>query len=446
MYLGRDTGSRLWLEGSNENAYLLLAPPRRGKGVSMIIPNLLEWPGPLVATSTKDDLIVHTACALEKQRPVYVFDPTDFSEWADPVGWDPVAGCTDPQVAIYRARALTAASGSARGIQHADYFQSYNEAIHRCYLHAAAVTGRDIGVVRQWVNRADAKETVGALIASPTASAWADDLRAIAGMHPEARTNVFSGARRAYDCLADPRVLRACQPAYQPQFDAERFIDSGAALFIVGSSGVQASMAPIITALIETIVDLAKRRASRSPTRRLDPPLGLFLDECANIAPLASLPQLVSDGAGQGITTMIVLQSMGQARARWGNADAAALWDACTVKVVLGGLADARDLEMVSRMCGEVDTEVVGRSYDGAGSMTRTVSARRLAVVTPGEVRTLPRWHGLLFYESLKPIETALPGWWELKRFRGRVEDAVDRFAAQRGRAERSFTRNAFGV
>ena len=89
MYLGRDTASRAWLAGSTENAYLLLAPPRRGKGVGVIIPNLLEWDGPLVATSTKDDLIVHTACALEQQRPVYVFDPTSFSEWADPVGWDP---------------------------------------------------------------------------------------------------------------------------------------------------------------------------------------------------------------------------------------------------------------------------------------------------------------------------------------------------------------------
>jgi type IV secretory pathway TraG/TraD family ATPase VirD4 len=48
------------------------------------------------------------------------------------------------------------------------------------------------------------------------------------------------------------------------------------------------------------------------------------------------LPQLVTDGAGQGITTMIVLQSLGQARARWGIDGTAALWDGCTVKLVLG--------------------------------------------------------------------------------------------------------------
>jgi type IV secretion system protein VirD4 len=432
IYLGRDVASRTWLWGSPENAYLLLAPPRRGKGVSVIIPNLLDWPGPLVATSTKDDLIVHTACALRQERPVYVFDPTGFSEWAEPVGWDPVAGCEDPQVAIYRARALNAAAGSSQGIQHADYFQSYNEAIHRCYLHAAAVSGRDIATVRQWVNRAESHDAIRCLRDSPVAPEWADDLEAITGMHDQAVSNVFSGARRAYDCLADPRVLRACQPGVATGFNAPRIITENAALFIVGTSGAQASIAPIITALIETIVNAAKKHAARSATRRLTPPLGLFLDECANIAPLPSLPQLVTDGAGQGITTMIVLQSLGQARARWGAEGTAALWDGCTVKIVLGGLADTRDLETVSRMCGDADIEVPGRTYNPAGEQTRSFSQRRVPAYSTGQVRTLRRWHGLLFYEELRPIETALAGWWELGRYRPRVEQALSSFAMSR--------------
>jgi type IV secretion system protein VirD4 len=153
--------------------------------------------------------------------------------------------------------------------------------------------------------------------------------------------------------------------------------------------------------------------------------LGLFLDECANIAPLPSLPQLVTDGAGQGITTMIVLQSLGQARARWGADGTAALWDGCTVKIVLGGLADTRDLETVSRMCGDIDIEVPGRSYNAAGEQTRSFSHRRVTAFSARQVRTLRRWQGLLFYEELRPIETALPGWWDLPQYRHRVDQAV---------------------
>ncbi|HXC75742.1 MAG TPA: TraG/TraD/VirD4 family protein, partial [Candidatus Acidoferrum sp.] len=191
-------------------------------------------------------------------------------------------------------------------------------------------------------------------------------------------------------------------------------------------------MAPIITAMIETIVNAAKQGAARSRTRRLTPPLGLFLDECANIAPLPSLPQLVTDGAGQGITTMIVLQSLGQARARWGPEGTAALWDGCTVKIVLGGLADTRDLEMVSRMCGDVDVDMQARSYDAAGEQTRSFSQRRVPAFSVGQVRTVCKWHGLLFYEELRPIETALAGWWELGRYHPRVEQALNSFAASR--------------
>jgi len=144
----------------------------------------------------------------------------------------------------------------------------------------------------------------------------------------------------------------------------------------------------------------------------------------------------VTDGAGQGITTMIVLQSLGQARARWGVDGTAALWDGCTVKIVLGGLADTRDLETVSRMCGEVDVDVPGRTYNAAGEQTRSFSRRRVPTFPAGQVRTLQRWHGLLFYEEMRPIETALAGWWDLGRYRPRVEPAVMAFASSRAKTQ----------
>ena len=81
-------------------------------------------------------------------------------------------------------------------------------------------------------------------------------------------------------------------------------------------------------------------------------------------------------------------QSLGQARARWGVNGAAALWDGCTVKLVLGGLSDPGDLETVSRMCGEVDIEVAGRTYTPAGEQTRSFSHRRVPAFSPAQLRT----------------------------------------------------------
>ena len=423
MYLGRDVASRLRLSGSTENSYLLLAPPRRGKGMGVIVPNLLDWQGPAVVPSTKDDNVLHTAAYLARERPVSVLDPMGLSGWTPRVRWSPVAGCLDPQVAIYRAKAFCVASASSRGIEHADYFLAHNEAIHRCYLHAAAILGRGIATVREWVNRSEIAEPVRALARSEVAPGWAEDLRAIGNLEARTQSNVFSGARRVLDCLATPQVLEACSPDPEhPGLDVDDFLDERGVLYLIGTSGAQLSMAPIITALIESIVDAAKRRAARLPERRLTPPLGLFLDECANIAPLPSLPQLVSDGGGQGITTMVVLQSLGQARARWGADATRALWDACTAKLVLGGLADASDLEMISKLCGDVDRiEHLPAGERGQRSLQR----RRVPAMSPAQIRNVRRWRGLLLYEHLRPVEVALPGWWGLRRYRNRVRIAL---------------------
>ena len=107
-----------------------------------------------------------------------------------------------------------------------------------------------------------------------------------------------------------------------------------------------------MAALIEDLIDAARRLAARSPRQRLDPPLALLLDEAANY-PLPSLPSLMSEGGGSGITTMAVLQSLAQARDRWGTEAAQAIWDSAIVKIVLGGSSDADDLSDLSRLVGE---------------------------------------------------------------------------------------------
>ena len=58
----------------------------------------------------------------------------------------------------------------------------------------------------------------------------------------------------------------------------------------------------------------------------------------------------MSDGGGSGISTIVVLQSLAQARAVWGENQASAIWDAAIVKAILGGGSNARDLEDLSKL------------------------------------------------------------------------------------------------
>src|SRR5699024_11294307 len=93
-------------------------------------------------------------------------------------------------------------------------------------------------------------------------------------------------------------------------------------------------------AFVEARSETARKIAARSRGARLAPPLLLALDEIGNLAPLPSLPTLMAEGGGTGITTLPVLQSLAQARNKWNDNAAGAIWDASIVKIILGGASN----------------------------------------------------------------------------------------------------------
>ena len=137
----------------------------------------------------------------------------------------------------------------------------------------------------------------------------------------------------------------------------------------MGSPGAQHSVAPIVAALIEDVVDTARHQAAASPTRRLESGLVLMLDECANIAPLGDLPKLAAELGGLGITTAVILQSVASARTIWGEAGERALRDLANITLVWGGQKDVAFLEEISRLAGEHDELVETRHPERVGQV-----------------------------------------------------------------------------
>lgn len=113
----------------------------------------------------------------------------------------------------------------------------------------------------------------------------------------------------------------------------------------------------------------------------------LALDEVANIVPLPQLPALMSFAGGTGLFVTAVLQSMAQARNRWGHDAAAMLWGAATVKIALGGLA-GDDLREISELSGEYrETVLTWQRGQGGHSVSSALQDRK--TLTPEQVRTL---------------------------------------------------------
>jgi type IV secretory pathway TraG/TraD family ATPase VirD4 len=182
-------------------------------------------------------------------------------------------------------------------------------------------------------------------------------------------------------------------------------------LYLLGTATGASATATLVAALIEDLVDAARRLAARSPGQRRDPPLALILDEAANY-PLPSLPSLMSEGGGSGITTMALLQSLAQARDPWGREAAQVIWDSAIVKIVLGGSSNADDLADLSRLIGEREVREWSETRHGS-SKDRSVSSstRYRPILEPSELRRLPFGTGLLLLRSAPPITMKLRPW-----------------------------------
>ena len=295
-------------------------------------------------------------------------------------------GCADPHVAMVRAKALTV--GAANGTTDANFWQASAEQAIRALLHAAALGGRSAADLYRWsLSAVHAREAVMILATHPgAAAAWHQGLESLIGADPRQRDSVWAMVAIAFAALADPKVLDAVSPADDEVFDPAVFLKGNGTIYLLGTSTGAAATAGLVGAFLEDVLEVARRQAAVSPGARLDPPLTLVLDEAANY-PLPSLTSVMSEGGGSGICTMVVLQSLAQARAVWGEHAAAAIWDAAVVKVVLGGGSNARDLDDLSTLVGQRQQTVTTVSVGADGRRSTSTSSHEVPVLEPAALR-----------------------------------------------------------
>ena len=409
------TAHRQEVWASVEDSILLIGPPRSGKGLHLVIPAILDAPGAVVTTSTRPDNV--TACLRARKRigPVAVFDPQHLAEGLPAeMRWSPIRGCESPQTAMIRAAGLASATGlSAGGVEGGDFWEGKTKAALQALLHAAALDRRSPSELFRWtLDPTSAADAVAILTNHPdAATGWADSLASMIDADPRTRDSIWQGVSLSLAALAEPRVLDAVSPAEGEEFDPEAFIRERGTLFLLATGAGAGNSAALVAALVEDLVETARRMAARSTGARLDPPMLLCLDEIGNLAPLPSLPTLMAEGGGTGITTLAVLQSLAQARDKWNEHQAGAIWDASIVKIILGGASNSRDLQDLSTLIGERDELTDTTTVGDHGSRSNQRSVRRVAILPPDHLRRLPFGTAVTLLRSAPPIITDLRAW-----------------------------------
>jgi type IV secretion system protein VirD4 len=392
-----------WHHARPERAVLLLGPPRSGKTSGVMIPGVLSHTGPAVCTSTKPDVARATRRARSRFGRVWVFDPTGQGGGAsadERLRWSPVRASARWDGALLMARAMTTAAGVGTGTTHGSHWAKRSQALLAPFLHAAALDGRDMETVLDWVMRHELDEA-GILLEQERASRLAfGSLIGLLNTEDRERASIFSAAADALQAYSSEAALEA---AKDPNFEPEPFVASEDTIYIHAPTEEQAGAAPIVCGLLAEI-----RRATYHAHQQgsLRGRVLFALDEVANIAPLEELPQIASEGGGQGLVLLAALQDLSQARARWGGA-ADGFLTLFGAKLILPGIADTRTLEAISTALGEYDRQMVstsrGSSITGflgpqqpaTPPRTRTVSTQRTRVLPPGEIANIPAGHAL---------------------------------------------------
>ena len=415
--LGRSRGREIW--ASVEDSILVIGPPRSGKGLHLVINAILDAPGAVVTTSTRPDNITATLRARQERGPVAVFDPQRLTAGladvpAVGVRWSPIRGCEEPLTAMIRAAGLSSSTGlSSGGVESGGFWEGKTRSALQALLHAAALERLSTRTLFEWsLAPSAAADAVGILSSHPAAAkGWADSLQSMISSDPRTRDSIWMAVAQALASLADPRVLDAVNPDADEEFDPAAFLTSNGTIYLLATGAGSGASWPLVAAFIEDLTETARRLAAASPGSRLDPPLLLALDEIGNLAPLPSLPVLMAEGGGTGITTMPVLQSLSQARSKWGEHAASTIWDASIVKVILGGASASKDLQELAVLIGEREeiADTVTISDYGTRSLQR--STRRASIMPPERIRMLPFGTGLTLLRSAPPIVTQLRRW-----------------------------------
>jgi type IV secretion system protein VirD4 len=415
-----DQGGSL-IAAENGRSLLVVAPTQTGKTSSLAVPAILEWEGPVVATSVKSDLVRDTLARRQLMGDAMVFDPTAATS-LPAVRATPLAGCGSWERTLSIAHSLVSAAKPERpGLEGSEFWYGLAEKLIAPLMRAARASGKDMGSVMRWLDNADLTEhEVEDLLAEADEPGALQAFRAVRDFEDRQRSSVYATAQQVLFAYSDPRVLDS---ATGSDYTPARLLDGGSnTLYLCSPAHEQERLRPIFATLVRELVGVAYEAATATG-RPLDPPLLLVLDELANIAPIANLDEVASTGAGQGIQLVSIVQDLSQLRSRYGNR-AQSIANNHTAKLFGPGLSDPETLGYVSRVLGPGRFQQSSESSGEPGRHSRTESTTYRDLVPPGLVREADWGSALLIYGNLPPARIGLRFWPETKRLRRLVDEA----------------------
>ena len=411
--VGRHDDTVLRLDG--EGHILTVAPTRSGKGVSCVIPNLLDHCGSALITDPKGENYAVTAGWRRRAgHDVHALDPfglVDQLAAYNPIDLVDIQSPDAADDARMLADMLVLSEGKESGDQ-SFWNEEARGLLTGLILHVASnpkPESRTLTEVRDLLTQPP--DSFRALLTAMSNNTATDGLiaRASARILQKAdreRSGVISTAQSHTHFLDSPRMKRVLGSS---TFDFASLKRESATIYLVLPTDRIDSYSRWLRLMIACGL-LAMTRTKGQPRERV-----LFLlDEFAHLRRMQPVQRDIGLAGGYGVRFWLVLQDLSQLRSTYGDT-----WQTFLANVDLlqaFGTSDWDTAEYLSKMTGESTIQVAtenrstgisrGRNahrQQGAGWSTAETGRRLLFA---DEVRRLPREQQLLFVKGMPPLLT----------------------------------------
>ena len=425
----------------DRSAVVVVGPSRCGKTAN-VTAGVLDWDGPAILSSVKDDLYNSTVARRRQLGKVFVFDPfgelpADLGPGVQRVGWSPLHASRSISGAQQAASTLLDA-GPTEGVTNASYWSTKGQQLLWPMLFAASTAGLSMGDIVRWLALQDGsngqKSEVAELLstaAQPGRGAQAMEaklaLTAFQGfwlLDGRTRSDIFSTAQTVITAWEDPYIAAASAPSVtvngelvkQPTMDLRQLLVGNNTLYVVQPLKSVERFAVVFGGLLGDLLRDQAYEIARQAGEPIPATLAV-IDEAGN-TPLRWLPDVTSTCSGVGIQLVTVWQSLAQMRSIY-QAQMGSLLTNHGSKIFFSGLSDRETLEYASYLGG--DEEVAQHSTTtnvGSGSDRRSVASSTTSMrLLPGDLlRQVPPGSALLLHGTLLPAHLSGRRPWEDKR------------------------------
>lgn len=430
IILGRYKNRYLVLPG--QTGVILAAPPRSGKGVSCVVPNLLNWPGSVLVLDIKKENWALTAGYRSLFSEVYLFDP--FSADGRTARWNPFTYVSEnPHLRIDDVQRIATmlcqeAPGadpfwvkSARSLfvgialylfERRDYERKYNaDPVHHDPMPVVPVTVGEVlrqamasdeeGFSKHWKRIIEGWAAIGKPLSPQCVSLIMDVV--------DLATQTASSVRKTFtsqlDLWLNPLLDMATA---ESDFDLRDLRKKKIAVYL----GIK----PRDFERLQVVMNVFFQQAIGEQTAELPESnpllkhqLLVVLDEFTAVGRLPVLLTSIAFVPGYNVRPLMVIQTPSQLDEVYGQNGRKIMLKTLAARIIFPP-NDMEDARNVSEELGYTTVKSRSRTVPGVmgggkRSPSTNVSDQRRALMLPQEIKEMPADRQLLFVEHVLPVK-----------------------------------------